>query len=306
MEVVTDMPRALETFTRNRSPLSRKLVQRLSLLFSLLLIILLSANTALPAQTTLAWDPPVNVDGTPFTGHSGYKIHMGNASGSYTQHFDVGNTTSYALNNLSDGSTYYFVVTDYDNAGNESGFSNEVSRTFAAVSTTPTPVSYVISATSGTGGTISPQGNVSVNQASNQTSTIKTVTAAKGTSVSFSVSANQGYQISNVVVDGVSVGKISTYTFSSINKDHTITAAFTLPATATTLKGDADNDGVVSLEDALTVLRAVTNNTQLTTDQKSRSDVWPLNASGKPQGDSIVNLNDALLVLRKAVGLTTW
>lgn len=304
MEVATDMIRALETFRRHFGGI---LVQRLFplLIFSLFLP-LFSVNMALAAQTTLAWDPPVNPDGTLFTGVAGYNLHFGTASGTYTQSINTGNVTSYTISNLNEGTTYYFVVTDYDAAGNESSFSNEVSKTFPAATATPVPASYQITATAGNGGTITPQGNVSVNQASNQISTIKTITAPQGTSVSFTVTANQGYLLSNVTVDGISAGKITSYTFSNINSNHSISANFTTTAGTTPPKGDVDSDGVISLADALTVLRSVTNNTQLTVDQKTRADVWPLDASGKPLGDSSVNLNDALLILRRAVGLTTW
>jgi len=296
MEVATDMIRALETSRRH---LSGILVQRLfPLLFISLFLPLFSINTALAAQTTLAWDPPVNPDGTLFTGVAGYKLHFGTASGTYTQSINAGNVTSYTISNLAEGTTYYFAVTDYDNAGNESGYSNEVSKTFAAT--------YSLTATAGTGGTISPVGSITKSTATNGTFTITSVTAPVSTSVSFSITAKQGYQISNVTVDGISAGKITSYTFSNINTNHSITANFTTTAGTTPLKGDIDSDGVISLADALTALRSVTNNTQLTIDQKARADVWPLDASGKPLGDSSVNLNDALLILRRAVGLVTW
>jgi fibronectin type 3 domain-containing protein len=41
----------------------------------------------------------------------------------------IGNvTTSYVATGLQTGTTYFFVVTAYDNAGNESVFSTEVSK----------------------------------------------------------------------------------------------------------------------------------------------------------------------------------
>jgi hypothetical protein len=53
---------------------------------------------------------------------------------------------------------------------------------------------YTITASAGTGGTISPTGAVSVNHGANQT---------------FAIAANTGYQILSVTVDGVSQGAIS-------------------------------------------------------------------------------------------------
>ena len=60
---------------------------------------------------------------------SGYKIYYGTSSGSYDDEVDVGNTTSFSINNLVVGTTYYFVVTAYDFSGNESGFSKEIAFT---------------------------------------------------------------------------------------------------------------------------------------------------------------------------------
>jgi hypothetical protein len=70
------------------------------------------------------------VDGAPLTALAGYKIYYGAASGNYTASVDVKNVTSISLStlDLQSGQTYYFAVTAYDAAGNESGYSNEVSK----------------------------------------------------------------------------------------------------------------------------------------------------------------------------------
>ena len=80
---------------------------------------------------TLEWDPPTtNTDGTDLAALSGYKIYYRTASGSYETPLDVGNVTSYTINDLSlSPETYYFAVTAYDESGNESDYSNEVSKT---------------------------------------------------------------------------------------------------------------------------------------------------------------------------------
>ena len=92
----------------------------------------LSSTTCLAASTTIAWNTPTNADGTPVTTLSGYKVYTGTASGSYSQSSNVGNVTSYTANNLTDGATYYFAVTAINGSGQESSFSNEVSKTLAA------------------------------------------------------------------------------------------------------------------------------------------------------------------------------
>jgi len=101
-----------------------KLIRRIWILsFEILVCIIIGviASNALAAQATLAWDPNTESD------LAGYRIHYGTISGSYTVHTDVHNVTTYSLTDLTVGQTYYFAVTAYDTAGNESGYSNEVS-----------------------------------------------------------------------------------------------------------------------------------------------------------------------------------
>jgi len=71
---------------------------------------------------------------------------------------------------------------------------------------------HTITASAGPGGSISPSGLVSVNDGANQ---------------SFQIIPDFGYIIIDVKVDGASVGKVSSYTFSNVSSDHTIEAIFT-------------------------------------------------------------------------------
>ncbi len=73
---------------------------------------------------------------------------------------------------------------------------------------------YTITATASAGGTITPSGSVSVQEGSAKTFTIK---------------AGDGYVISDVLVDGASVGKAAEYKFTSVSKNHTIEAKFAAP-----------------------------------------------------------------------------
>ncbi len=72
-----------------------------------------------------------------------------------------------------------------------------------------------ITATAGSGGTISPSGKVRV---------------ADGGSQTFTIKANEGYMISQVLVDGLPVlltgSSVMTYTFNNVTSDHTISASF--------------------------------------------------------------------------------
>jgi fibronectin type III domain protein len=80
-------------------------------------------STTIPAtqSITLAWTP------SPDTNIMGYNIYYGVASRTYPNVINVGNVTSATISNLVAGVTYYFAATEYDNLGQESGFSDEVS-----------------------------------------------------------------------------------------------------------------------------------------------------------------------------------
>ena len=79
------------------------------------------------AQVTLAWDRNIETD------LAGYRIHYGTSSRNYQVHFNAGLNTTHTFSNLQAGEIYYFAVTAYDRAGNESSYSNEVS--YAALTT---------------------------------------------------------------------------------------------------------------------------------------------------------------------------
>jgi hypothetical protein len=71
---------------------------------------------------------------------------------------------------------------------------------------------HTIIATADPGGSISPGGQVSVDEGANQR---------------FDITPSDGYQIADVIVDGRPKGAISRYTFSHVRSDHQIHATFT-------------------------------------------------------------------------------
>jgi len=91
--------------------------------FTLLVTLVLVAVRAFAGQATLAWDPSTDPAVT------GYSVHYGLASRSYTTKLDVGNRTTYTVPNLQEGKTYYYAVSARDAAGNQSAFSNEANST---------------------------------------------------------------------------------------------------------------------------------------------------------------------------------
>lgn len=82
-----------------------------------------------PASSTkLFWLPPTTrVDGSELEDLAGFKIYLGTFPSTYTSSIDVLYVTRYTLMNLPPG-TWYFSVTAYDSQGNESAFSNELSK----------------------------------------------------------------------------------------------------------------------------------------------------------------------------------
>ncbi len=52
------------------------------------------------------------------------------------------------------------------------------------------------------------------------------VTVVQGGSTTFTIFPNTGYRISNVAIDGVSVGPVTSYTFDNVLKDHSLAAVF--------------------------------------------------------------------------------
>ena len=73
------------------------------------------------------------------------------------------------------------------------------------------PGYYIIQATAGAGGSITPSGDVSVRAGANQT---------------FTITPNRGYAVSDVKIDGRSIGAVRSYTFENISASHTIEVQF--------------------------------------------------------------------------------
>ena len=70
---------------------------------------------------------------------------------------------------------------------------------------------YTIKATAGAGGSISPSGSVSVREGRDQT---------------FTITPDKSYAVSNVKIDGKSIGAVKSYTFENVSRPHTIEVIF--------------------------------------------------------------------------------
>ena len=130
------------------------------------------------------------------------------------------------------GQTVTFAITPNAGYRISNVFVNEVAQggintyTFCSICTCNStisaffgPITYTITASAGTGGTISPSGTVKVNHGSDQT---------------FTITPNLGYHVTGVFVDGAAVGAVSSYTFTSVTANHKIAAFFTINKYAVT------------------------------------------------------------------------
>ena len=93
-----------------------------------------------------------------------------------------------------------------------------------------------ITATAGANGAIAPSGAVSVNYGANQ---------------AFTITPTTGYHVADVLVDGVSAGAVTSYTFSNVTANHTIAASFTVDIY--TITATAGTGGSIAPSGAVTV-----------------------------------------------------
>ncbi len=103
-----------------------------------------------------------------------------------------------------------YSVASSSGTGTRAGNINIGSQT-ASVSQAANVAAYTITASTGSNGSISPSGKTTINA---------------GTSKTFTVTPRRNYQVYRVLVDGVSAGAMTAYTFPSITRNHTIRAEF--------------------------------------------------------------------------------
>jgi len=153
--------------------------------------------SGVPVSPTQQTEVTLTINGPGVT-HYKYKID----AGSYSS--EIGVSVPISLSGLSDGS-YSVSVLGRDLAGNW--------QTEPTIASWTVLTTLSITASAGSGGTILPSGPLTV---------------AYGTDQSFTITPDTGYQVSDVLVDGSSVGAVTSYTFSNVTEDHTIEASFTI------------------------------------------------------------------------------
>lgn len=110
-----------------------------------LVLICMNPLTAMAAGIRIAWNANTEAD------LAGYNVYYGTSPGKYSACINVGNVCSYKVDNLTQGKTYYFIVTALDKAGNESADSAEVSATLPSAAASPSV------------DTTPPTGNIAIN-----------------------------------------------------------------------------------------------------------------------------------------------
>lgn len=91
----------------------------------------ITVNAISLGNATLSWQAPTtNEDGSPLTDLAAYRIYWGQASGSYPNDVIVMNPglTTFVVDNLTRGTTYFFAVKALNSNDLESAFSNEASK----------------------------------------------------------------------------------------------------------------------------------------------------------------------------------
>ncbi len=190
-----------------------------SRLFAALFVLI---GFATGAQATL-----VNFQWNASTGPvAGYKLYRGLASGQYTASVQLQGTGTTGSMDLDPASSWYVAATAYDSSNQESAYSNEI-------------LCHPITASAGTGGTISPNG---------------TFFAQQGSNVTFTLTPNSGFRVSSLIINGSSVGNVTSYTLSGFSGKVTVSAVFEpVPPTTYTItvtpptNGSIYPSGVVSV-----------------------------------------------------------
>lgn len=211
-------------------------------------------------------DPPEGRNGVSF-GYTNCGDEWGNTTIAITQSWLTGSTlthTDIVFNNNESWNVYstswssspWFGINDFQRVavhelGHALGLDHEdsgvltIMRTLAGDITIPqqddvngvaaiygsaedVPDSYTITASAISNGTISPSGTVTVTEGEDQT---------------FTITADANYHVADVKVDNISVGAVTTHTFTNVTANHTIEATFTEETPVPEIDSNGGGDG---------------------------------------------------------------
>lgn len=168
--------------------------------------------------------PFADFNAAPISGNAPLAVHFADTSTNNTTgwswSFGDGQTSGEQnpVHTYDTEGTYTVSLTAVNNIG-----SDIEEKTGYIIVTTPPPTQYSITASAGSGGTITPSGVVAIDYGADKV---------------FTITSEANYHIVDVLVDGVSVGNVSSYTFNSIKGNHTIEALFAIDTHSLTLTSE--------------------------------------------------------------------
>ena len=120
---------------------------------------------------------------------------------------------THLLSGLEPETTYTYAVRTKtgSHANNQNAVYSEYTDEISVTTNAVTLGTHNITASVGSGGSISPSGTVAVNEDEDQT---------------FTITPDENYFVIDVIVDGASVGAVISYTFTNVTADHTIQVSF--------------------------------------------------------------------------------
>ena len=152
----------------------------------------------------------------------------GTISPSGTTTVNYGGSQTYTFT-PSTGYNVASVLVDGTSVGTPSSYTFSGVAANHTVSVSFSNQTFTLTSSAGSNGSISPSGTTSVNYGASQT---------------FTFTPSTGYQVASVLVDGTSVGSPSSYTFSSVTANHTISVSFAIQQL--TITSSAGSNGTIS------------------------------------------------------------
>jgi len=166
--------------------------------------------------------------------------------------------TSVTLNAVADfGSTFSGWSEDSCSGKEICTVTMDTNKTISAIFTLN---DYTITASAGANGTISPS-----------------VSVKHGSYSVFTIIPEMRYHVADILVDGISVGPMTTFTFNNVTANHTITASFIL-------EGDVDMSGDVGLTDVILALQILS----------SSPTIVPVHKEADVDGDKKIGIAEAI------------
>lgn len=127
-----------------------------------------------------------------------------------TQNIDAP-AISTVISGLSAGTEYQWQIRSVCSDGSGSDYVDAFNPFTTKASSVDEPITYTVSVASADNGSISPSGSLQF---------------VEGQTQSFNLEADTGYQVADLLVNGVSMGALSSYTLTDISADTVISASF--------------------------------------------------------------------------------